>query len=109
MKIDHFLTTLRVFFKLGQILFFFSYEIKLIVEVDEVHNIALFLLLLPFQLLLLSHHPVGNILLLHFMKQKWKTTFLFHTSAELLPEYPPLVFLPGNTKAKWIHATKKIL
>ena len=98
MKIDHFLTTLRVFFKLGQILFFFSYEIKLIVEVDEVHNIALFLLLLPFDLLLLSHQPVGNILLLNFMKQKWKTTFLFHTSAELLPEYPPLFFLPKNTK-----------
>ena len=35
---------------------------------------------------------------LHFMTQKWKTTFLFHTSAELLLEYPPLVFLPGKTK-----------
>ena len=67
------------------------------------YNLKTFLLLLPFQLLLLSHHPVGNILLLNFMKQKWKTTFLFHTSAELLPEYPPLVFLPGKTKVNyWI-------
>ena len=55
--------------EMGQILgFFFSHEIKLIVEVDEVHDIALFLLLLPFHLLLPSHHPVGNILLLNFIK-----------------------------------------